>query len=84
MILPDISNFIKKYIIKRQKSFFENDIINNKEKLTKEINGKSRKGKLQMLKNGGGGDVDKILVSYLNDEQQQAARAVLLGNGAFV
>ena len=41
MILPNISKFIKKYITKRENSFFENDLINNEEKLTKEIKGKS-------------------------------------------
>ena len=41
MILPNISKFIKQYVIKRDKSFFDNDLINNKERLTKEIRGKS-------------------------------------------
>ena len=41
MILPNISDFIKNYVTKRENSFFENDLINNKEKLTKEIKGKS-------------------------------------------
>ena len=41
MILPNISDFIKNYVTKREKSFFENDLINNKEKLTAEIEGKS-------------------------------------------
>ena len=41
MMLPNISDFIKNYVTKRENSFFENDIINNKEKLTKEIKGKS-------------------------------------------
>ena len=41
MMLPNISDFIKNYVTKREKSFFENDLINNKEKLTKEIKGKS-------------------------------------------
>ena len=41
MILPNISKFIKQYITKRDKSFFDNDLINNKERLTKEIRGKS-------------------------------------------
>ena len=40
-MLPNISKFIKNYVTKREKSFFENDLINNKEKLTKEIKGKS-------------------------------------------
>ncbi len=41
MIFPDISKFIKKHITKREKSFFYNDLIKNKDKLTKEIKGKS-------------------------------------------
>jgi FlaA1/EpsC-like NDP-sugar epimerase len=41
MILPNISDFIKNYVTKRETSFFEKDLINNKEKLTKEIKGKS-------------------------------------------
>ena len=41
MILPNISEFINNYITKREKSFFENDLINNKENLTTEIKGKS-------------------------------------------
>ncbi len=41
MMLPNISEFIKNYITKREKSFFENDLINNKESLIKEIKGKS-------------------------------------------
>lgn len=40
-MLPNISEFIKNYITKREKSFFENDLINNKESLIKEIKGKS-------------------------------------------
>ena len=40
-MLPNISEFIKNYVTKRERSFFENDLINNKEKLTKEIKGKS-------------------------------------------
>ena len=41
MILPNISDFIKQYVTKRDKSFFDNDLITNKERLTKEIRGKS-------------------------------------------
>ena len=41
MILPNISDFIKQYVTKREKSFFDNDLINNKEWLIKEIRGKS-------------------------------------------
>jgi FlaA1/EpsC-like NDP-sugar epimerase len=40
-MLPNISDFIKNYVTKRENSFFENDLINNQEKLTKEIKGKS-------------------------------------------
>ena len=41
MMLPNISEFIKNYVTKRENSFFDNDLTNNKEKLTKEIKGKS-------------------------------------------
>ena len=41
MILPNISEFIKNYVTKRENSFFENDLINNRKKLTREIEGKS-------------------------------------------
>jgi len=41
MVLPNISEFIKNYVTKRENSFFENDLVNNTEKLTKEIKGKS-------------------------------------------
>ncbi len=41
MNLPNISEFIKNYVTKRENSFFENDLINNREKLIKEIKGKS-------------------------------------------
>lgn len=41
MILPNISEFIKRYITKRSKSLFAYDINENKLKLTKEIKGKS-------------------------------------------
>ena len=30
MMLPNISEFIKRYVTKREKSFFETDLINNK------------------------------------------------------
>ena len=40
-MLPNISEFIKNYVTKRKNSFFLNDLINNKEKLTLEIKGKS-------------------------------------------
>ena len=41
MMLPNISEFIKNYITKREKSFFDNDLTSNKGKLIKEIRGKS-------------------------------------------
>lgn len=41
MILPNISEFIKKYITKRENSFFSNDLIKNYKKLNNEICGKS-------------------------------------------
>jgi FlaA1/EpsC-like NDP-sugar epimerase len=41
MNLIDISSFIKKYITKRETSFFENDIFENREVLSSRINGKS-------------------------------------------
>ena len=41
MMLPNISKFIKNYVTKRKKSFFKNDLKNNREKLLKEIKGKS-------------------------------------------
>ena len=40
-MLPNISNFIKDYVTKRENSFFKNDLINNQEKLATEIKGKS-------------------------------------------
>ena len=66
MMLPNISKFIKDHITKRQKSFFKNDIINNKEKLTKEIKGKS------ILVIGGAGTIGssyiKAALKYLPSE----------------
>ena len=41
MKLPNISEFIKNYITKRESSFFENDLKSNSNKLTKEIKDKS-------------------------------------------
>ena len=41
MMLPNISEFIKNHVTKREESFFHDDLINNKEKLTNEIKGKS-------------------------------------------
>ena len=33
MMLPNISEFIKNYVTKRENSFFENDLKNNKRKI---------------------------------------------------
>tara|TARA_B100000900_G_C20596836_1_gene723780 strand:+ start:274 stop:1485 length:1212 start_codon:yes stop_codon:yes gene_type:complete len=41
MIFPNISEFIKNYVIKRETSFFQKDLLDNKKKLSKEIKGKS-------------------------------------------
>jgi FlaA1/EpsC-like NDP-sugar epimerase len=41
MILPNISEFIKSYVTKREHSLFNNDLLNNELKLKKEINGKT-------------------------------------------
>ncbi len=66
MMLPNISEFIKKYVTKREKSFFGNDLINNKEKLIKEIKGKS------ILVVGGAGTIGssfiKAALKYNPDE----------------
>ncbi len=66
MIFPDISNFIKSYIIKREKSFFEADMISNQKTLTKEIKGKT------ILVIGGAGTIGssfiKAALSYNPDE----------------
>ena len=56
MMLPNISDFIKNYVTKRENSFFENDLINNKEKLTKEIKGKS------ILVIGGAGTIGLLIL----------------------
>lgn len=65
-MLPNISEFIKKYVTKRERSFFENDLINNKEKLTTEIKGKS------ILVIGGAGTIGssyiKAALKYNPDE----------------
>ena len=65
-MLPNISKFIKKYVTKRENSFFENDLINNKEKLLKEIKGKS------ILVIGGAGTIGssyiKVALRYLPSE----------------
>ena len=66
MILPNISKFIKQYVTKRDKSFFDNDLINNKERLTKEIRGKS------ILVIGGAGTIGssfiKAALNYIPSE----------------
>ena len=66
MIFPDISNFIKSYIIKREKSFFEADLISNQKTLTKEIKGKT------ILVIGGAGTIGssfiKAALSYQPNE----------------
>jgi len=66
MMLPNISDFIKNYVTKRENSFFENDLINNKEELTKEIKGKS------ILVIGGAGTIGssyiKAALRYLPSE----------------
>jgi FlaA1/EpsC-like NDP-sugar epimerase len=41
MILPNISEFIKKYVTKRENSFFSRDLLKNNKKLKNEIFGKS-------------------------------------------
>ena len=41
MMLPNISEFIKNFVTKREESFFHDDLINNKETLINEIKGKS-------------------------------------------
>ena len=56
MMLPNISDFIKNYVTKRENSFFDNDLINNKEKLTTEIKGKS------ILVIGGAGTIGSSFV----------------------
>ena len=40
-MLPNISEFIKNHVTKREESFFHDDLINNKEILINEIKGKS-------------------------------------------
>ena len=66
MILPNISEFIKSHITRREKSFFLNDLINNKEKLSEEIRGKS------ILVIGGAGTIGssfiKAALKYLPNE----------------
>ena len=66
MMLPNISEFIKKHVTKREKSFFDNDLINNNEKLITEIKGKS------ILVIGGAGTIGssyiKAALKYNPDE----------------
>ena len=66
MILPNISEFIKSHITRREKSFFLNDLINNKEKLSEEIRDKS------ILVIGGAGTIGssfiKAALKYLPNE----------------
>ncbi|MAD12261.1 MAG: nucleoside-diphosphate sugar epimerase [Flavobacteriaceae bacterium] len=56
MVLPNISEFIKNYVTKRESSFFENDLIKNKEKLLEEIKGKS------ILVIGGAGSIGSSFI----------------------
>ena len=56
MILPNISDFIKKYIIKREKSLFSEDLKTNNKKLIKEIKGKS------LLVIGGAGTIGSSFI----------------------
>ena len=66
MILPNISDFIKSHVTKREKSFFNNDLINNKDKLSNEIKNKS------ILVIGGAGTIGssfiKAALRYLPTE----------------
>ncbi len=66
MILPNISDFIKSHVTKREKSFFNNDLIKNKEKLSNEIKNKS------ILVIGGAGTIGssfiKAALRYLPTE----------------
>ena len=59
MILPNISEFIKQFVTKREKSFFENDLINNKDKLNEEINKKS------VLVIGGAGTIGSSFIKAI-------------------
>ena len=59
MILPNISKFIKQFIIKRDKSFFAKDLKNNHEILQNEINGKS------VLVIGGAGTIGSSFIKAL-------------------
>ena len=59
MILPNISEFIKQFITKRDNSFFEVDLINNKNKLIEEISGKS------VLVIGGAGTIGSSFIKAI-------------------
>ena len=59
MILPNISEFIKQFVTKREKSFFEIDLISNKEKLNEEINKKS------VLVIGGAGTIGSSFIKAI-------------------
>ena len=59
MILPNISEFIKRFVTKRDKSFFEIDLRNNKDELRKEINGKS------VLVIGGAGTIGSSFIKAI-------------------
>ena len=66
MILPNISDFIKSYVTKREKSFFHDDLIINRKKLINEIKGKS------ILVIGGAGTIGssfiKVALNYSPSE----------------
>ena len=65
MVLPNISDFIKSYITKREESFFYNDLKNNHQELIKAIDGKS------ILVIGGAGTIGS---SYIKEEEIQSFR----------
>jgi len=59
MILPNISEFIKQFVIQRENSFFEIDLINNHDKLSEEINAKS------VLVIGGAGTIGSSFIKAI-------------------
>lgn len=59
MILPNISEFIKQFVTKREKSFFEIDLVNNINKLNQEIKGKS------VLVIGGAGTIGSSFIKAI-------------------
>ncbi|MEC9303078.1 MAG: polysaccharide biosynthesis protein [Bacteroidota bacterium] len=59
MNLPNISEFVKKFITQRENSFFESDLRNNQDKLNKEINGKS------VLVIGGAGTIGSSFIKAI-------------------